>query len=33
MGVLLIGLFIASFVLWRKGYRIGRRRKGGAGTQ
>jgi hypothetical protein len=33
MGVLLIGLLIASFVLWRKGYRIGRRRKGGAGTQ
>jgi hypothetical protein len=33
VGVLLIGLFIASVIMWRRGYRIGRSRRGGAGTR
>jgi hypothetical protein len=33
LGVVFIGLLIASIVLWRKGYRPGRRRRGSAGTR
>ena len=33
VGLLFVSLFIASIVMWRRGYRLGRSRRGGAGTR